>query len=121
MLMKYDEAFHRASEKGHGADELCNSARCAAELGFAATQFTTNSALVDPPTSSKQYDIESIMHYTSENFADPHKYGDHRGDPSYYPLVKKDGGNKLIIDEPHPFPDFDVTDLDAEGIKAMYP
>jgi hypothetical protein len=121
MLVGYDDALKRASEKGHGADELCNSARCAAEFGFAATQFTTNGVLVDPSTSSKQYDVDSIMHYTSENFADPQKYGNHRGDPSYYPLVKKNSDKKLIIDEPHPFPDFDVTDLDAEGVKAMYP
>jgi hypothetical protein len=119
MLVGYDDALKRASEKGHGADELCNSAQCAAEFGFAATQFTTNGALVDPSTGSKQYDVDSIMYYISENFADPQKYGNHWGDPWYNPLVKKDNDKKLVIDEPHPFLDFDVTYLDAEGVKAM--
>jgi hypothetical protein len=61
------------------------------------------------------------MHYTSENFADPEKYKGHRGDPDYYPLVKKDGNGKKMIEEPEPFPDFDVTELDVEGMKSMYP
>jgi hypothetical protein len=121
MLINHDDALRRASEKGHSEDELCNSARCATEFSFAAYQYTKNGELVDPSTGSKEYDIDSIMHYTSENFADPEKYKDHRGDPDYYPLVKKDGSGKKMIEEPKPFPDFDVTDLDVEGVKAMYP
>jgi hypothetical protein len=36
-------------------------------------------------------------------------------------LLKKDGDGKHIIEEPEPFPEFDMTDLDAEAIRAMYP
>jgi hypothetical protein len=74
-----DDVLNRAAEKGHSKDELCNSARCAAEFSFTAYQFTKNGELVDPSTGSKDYDVESIMHYTSENFADREKFKDHRG------------------------------------------
>lgn len=121
MLINHDDALHRASGKGHSEDELCNSARCAAEFSFAAYQFTKNGELVDPSTGSKESDIDSIMPYISENFADPEKFKDHRGDGDYCPLVKQDGGGKKVIAEPEPFPDFGITDLDVKGVKAMYP
>jgi hypothetical protein len=120
-FVSYDDALKRASEKGYGADELCKSRRCAAELGFAATQFTIDGAILDPATGSKQSDIDSIMHYISGNFADPQKFGNHRGDPSYYLLVKMDSDHKLNFDVSHPYPDFYVTDINAEGLNAMYP
>jgi hypothetical protein len=115
-----DDVLNRAAEKGHSEDQLCNSARCAAEFSFTAYQFTKNGELVDPSTGSKDYDVESIMHYTSENFADRKKFKDHRGDADYYPLVKE-GGRKTIIKEPEPFRDFVVSDFDVQGIKAMNP
>lgn len=122
MLIGYDAALIRAIKDGHTPLELCNKAIVANKYGFAASQFTKDGDLIDGATASKDYDIRSIMHYTSRNFADPEKFKDHPNDPEYLPLTKKEnGGPKEIIPEPEPFPDVDVTDLDAQAIKAMYP
>jgi hypothetical protein len=59
-------------------------------------------------THSKDYDIESIMHY----------------DPADCPLAKWADSNKqkeeIIEEKPH-YPEFKITDLDAEAIKILYP
>jgi hypothetical protein len=121
MIVGYDAVLKRALADGLKEDDIRLNARIATEYGFAVNQFVQNGELVDHGTGSKDYDINSIMHYTSKNFAGPLKYMLHRGDPDWYPLVSKAGGGKQIITEPAPFLDFDITDTDAQGIKAMYP
>jgi len=120
MIVGYDAVLKRALADGLKEDDICLNARIATEYGFAANQFVQNGELVDHGTGSKDYDINSIMHYTSENFAEPLKFMLHHGDPEWYPLVSKAGGGEQVIMEPAPFPDFDITDTDAQAIKAMY-
>ncbi|KAH7398654.1 hypothetical protein DE146DRAFT_755650 [Phaeosphaeria sp. MPI-PUGE-AT-0046c] len=121
MLFGYNDALLRAIKDGHLPLELCSKAKIANLYGFAASQFTKDGNLIEGATSSKEYDIHSIMHYTSINFADPAKVRKHPGDPEYLPLTKKEnGGPKEIIPEPEPFPDVDVTELDVSAIKAIW-
>jgi hypothetical protein len=121
MLVGYSATLRRAHQDGYNAEDSCLNARVAAQYEFAATQFTQNGEFIDHWSASKQYDIGSILHHTSENFADPLKFGNHRGDPGYYLLLKKDGDGKHIIVKPESFRQFDITDLDADAVRAMYP
>jgi hypothetical protein len=118
MIVGYDAVLKRVLADGPEEEDICLNARIATKYGFAEFRFVQNGELVNHGTGSKDSDIDSIMHYTSENYAEPLKYMWHMGDPDWYLLVSKAGGGKQIIPEP---PHFDVTDLDAKAIKAMYP
>lgn len=122
MLDGYARALYLALQDGFSKGDLCNTAFIASKCGFAATQFVQNGDLVNGAQYSTEYDIHSIMHYTSRNFANPEFLKDHPDDPQYMPLTKREkDGPKEIIPEPKPFPDVDVTALDVQAIKAMYP
>lgn len=125
MVKGYGEAKDKATKDGHSIKDLCEKADIANKYGFAAWQFTKNGVGIDGATHSKEYDIHSIMHYTSENSGDPDKFEKHRGNAEYYPLSAWDprtGNTKArIIEEPEAFPYYKITDLDKEAIKLLYP
>ena len=122
MLIGYPAALYRALQDGFTESDLCNVAIVANLHDFCSREFTQNGNLVDGASGSEDYDMDSIMHYTSMNFANPELYKNHPSDARFLPLERKDKDGSLhIIEEPKPFPDYDVTDLDAQGIKAMYP
>lgn len=122
MLDGYAKALYRALQDGFTEGDLCNTALIASKYDFAATQFVQNGDLIQGAQFSKEYDIHSIMHYTSQNFANVELMREHPNDPQYLPLTKREkDGPKEIIPEPEPFPDVDVTSLDVQAIKALYP
>jgi hypothetical protein len=72
-------------------------------------------------THSKAYDLASIMHYDSQQGSRPECQ---KSKPKECPLalwVDKEKHKEQIIDEKSHYPDFKITDLDAEAIKILYP
>jgi hypothetical protein len=72
-------------------------------------------------THSKAYDIDSIMHYDSQQGSRPECHED----PADCPLAKwVEGSDKqkeeIIEEKPH-YPEYKITSLDAEAIKILYP
>jgi hypothetical protein len=65
------------------------------------------------------YDYSSIMHYYSRVFADGELIHDDLNNPDFYPLVVLWRGYKYIITSP--VPQFEISDLDADAIRRIYP
>jgi hypothetical protein len=80
--------------------------------------------LIDQATYSKDYDIKSIMHYSSFEYADPEKWKKDPTNPLLYPLAarkSKDSEELELLTTPEFFDDLVITDSDAQAIKLLYP
>ncbi|ORY13509.1 hypothetical protein BCR34DRAFT_648892 [Clohesyomyces aquaticus] len=113
-----EEAVARAKEKGYSAEDICTDIPKADAVNFVACQCAfKGDPMKDRSIYSKEYDIDSVMHYWSTQSAE---VPENQGDISWHLLAKrksKDSDEVDFIEREN----FAISDLDRTAIKLLYP
>jgi len=124
-LNHFDEALDAVRKNsGFTEEQLCHDYLVPRKVkpNCGAENYAKNAPLFHDSIITKNYDIDSIMHFSSEMFSNPKKYDRKDPDPKYAPLLRRvpDGSDYLeIIPDPKTYPD--ITYLDWRCITQLYP
>jgi len=121
-LIGFAEALKKATADGFTEDELCNNFNVANNYKFDATQYYKWEN--DGMKYGSDYDYDSIMHYNSWQSRNPALTDLDSNNPNKYPLVRLTQGNnvqKSLLPLPQPYPGWQISKLDKDAIKMLYP
>ncbi|KAI4704963.1 hypothetical protein J4E89_009549 [Alternaria sp. Ai002NY15] len=103
-------------------DMLCNDRALAIRHGFIGSEFITYNIA---PDIASPYDYQSIMHYDSRRGSNEAIVSGDRTNPTLYPMFKVDPQTNqaafLRLAGGLKYPEFEISDGDAQMIRAMYP
>jgi hypothetical protein len=121
-LISFAEALEKATGDGFTQDELCNNFNVANNYKFDATRYYKweNAGI----NYGSHYDYNSIMHYSSWQSHNHALTDADPTNPDKYPLVRLTGGRngqKSLLPLPLPYPDWQISKLDEDAIKMLYP